>query len=229
MPKTLLAIGAHYDDMVFGIPGILTQAARKHYRVVILSLIGDYSNWKPTKGREAEFMKKIVELGREFGAEMRFLKYASHRFEVDAEAKRLTAEVVAEVNPDVSFIMWPHDRHHDHEVASTVAKVALLHGDRVLDGGPFRPARSVFAIDNGPRHTIGFEPNVYVDVTAEWPTAMQWLGRLMALQDNKAYDAAAPSGSIRVKETIAAYRGLACGARYAEAVWSLKPVTTDVL
>src|SRR5262249_39571715 len=156
MAKTLLAIGAHYDDCVFGIPGILTQAARKHYRVVILSMIGDYTNWPPVKGREAEFLKKTTDLGREYGAEMRFLKYASHRFEVDADTKRAVSEVVAEVKPDVGFLMWHQDRHHDHEVAGTVAKVAFLHGDRVLDVDSFKHPRSVFAIDNGPRHTIGF-------------------------------------------------------------------------
>src|SRR5712691_5828378 len=110
--------------------------------------------------------------------------------------------------------MWPHDRHHDHEVAATLGNIALRHGDRVWDKGPVPAPGRIYAYDNGPRHTVGFEPNTFVDVTAEWPTAADWLGRFMALTRNQAYDRAKPDGAVRAKETLARYRGLASGAAY---------------
>jgi len=229
MPKTLLAIGAHYDDCVFGIPGIMLQALKKHYRVVILSLIGDYTNWTPAKGREKEIVDGTIQISKEYGAEMRYLKYASHRFDVNLETKRAVAEVVAEVQPDVAFMMWPHDSHHDHEVASTLSKIALQHGDRVLEKGGFKPARFIYAYDNGPRHTIGFAPNVFVDVTADWQQVQDWLGRFMALVRNQPYDKTKPDGAQRAKEALASYRGQTCGVRYAEAVWSAAPHPQDIL
>jgi LmbE family N-acetylglucosaminyl deacetylase len=151
MAKTVLATGAHYDDGVFGIPGILLQAARKHYRIVILSLIGDYSNWSSVKGREKEFVADTIQIGKEYGAEMRYLDYASNRFDVTLEAKRAGAPVVAEVRPDLAFLMWPHDRHHDQEVAATLSNIALRHGNRVWDRGP-GPAPESSAV--APEHPV---------------------------------------------------------------------------
>lgn len=230
MPKTLLAIGAHYDDCVFGIPGIMLQAVRKHYRVVILSIIGDYTNWTPVKGREKELLDGTVRISKEYGAEMRYLKYASHRYDVNEESKRAVAEVVAEVQPEVAFMMWPHDHHHDHEVAGVISKIALRHGDRLLDRNTaYKPARRIYAYDNGPRHTIGFEPNTFVDVTAEWQNAIDWLGKFMALVRNQPYDPRQPDGAMRAKETLAAYRGQTCGARYAEAVWAANFHPVEIL
>jgi LmbE family N-acetylglucosaminyl deacetylase len=229
MAKTILAIGAHYDDCVFGIPGILLQAVRKHYRVVILSLIGDYSNWSPVKGREKDLRDGTVQISKEYGAEMRYLQYASHRFDVTLESKRAVAEVVSEVQPEIAFMMWPHDHHHDHEVAATLSKIALPHGDRLLEKGAFTAPKFVYAYDNGPRHTIGFQPNVFVDVTPDWQTAQDWLGRFMALVRNQPYDRKIADGALRAKESLARYRGQTCGVQYAEAVWATAARPQDIL
>jgi LmbE family N-acetylglucosaminyl deacetylase len=218
---TILAIGAHYDDVVFGLSGLLLKALRKHHRVVVLSLIGDYRNWAPVRGREQALVDGTVALGREFGVEMRFLDFAEMSFDVTPAAARKVADVVADVAPDVAFMLWPHDSHPDHERASGLSKIALGFGDRLLEPGRrFARAQRVYQFDNGPRHTVGFEANTFVDVTDEWPQAQAWLGRLMALARNQPYDATTLDGAQRAKEALALYRGQTCGVKYAEAVRS---------
>jgi len=229
MPKTLLAIGAHYDDCVFGIPGILLQAVRKHHRVVILSVIGDYSNWPPVKGRDKELVRATTDLCKEFGAEIRFLEFASGRFEPDAHAKRAVSAVVADVKPDIAFALWPHDHHPDHVAAAALSRSALRLGGRVLDDDAFKSPGAIYAYDNGPGHTIGFEPDTYVDVSDVWEPAADWLGKLMALMRGKPYDRTVPDGAVQAKTALARYRGLACGARYAEALRASNVRPRDIL
>ncbi|MCX6897752.1 MAG: PIG-L family deacetylase [Verrucomicrobia bacterium] len=229
MNKTLLAIGAHYDDCVFGIPGILLLALRRHYRVVILNIIGDYSGWAPVKGRAPQLIEQSVRLAKERGIETRFLNYASMQFDVNAETKRAMAEVVADVKPDVAFMLWNRDRHPDHEVAATLSAMALRQPGMILGRDGVRGAGRIYAYDNGPGHTIGFEPNTFVDVTPEWPAAMEWLGQLMAFVRQKPYDPQSPDGAHNAKEILARYRGLASGVKYAEAVWATGNYPREIL
>ena len=227
--KTLLAIGAHYDDCVFGIPGTLLQALRKHYRVVVLNIIGDYADWSPVKGRAQQLIETSTRLARARGIEMRFLNYASMRFDVNAETRRAVAEVVADVKPDVAFMLWHQDRHPDHEVAARLSQVALRQPGAILGRDGVQGVRRIYAYDNGPSHTIGFEPNTFVDVTGEWPAAMEWLGQLMAFLRNRPYDPQSPDAAQAVKETLSRYRGLACGVKYAEAVWATGAYPREIL
>jgi LmbE family N-acetylglucosaminyl deacetylase len=229
MNKTLLAIGAHYDDCVFGIPGILLDAVRRHDRVVVLNIIGDNADWSPVKGRADELRRTSVRLASERSIEMRFLDYASMQFDVNADSRRAVAEVVAEVKPDVAFMLWRRDRHPDHEVAARLSEMALRQPGRILGRDGVGSVRRIYAYDNGPGHTIGFEPNTFVDVTDNWSDAMEWLGRLMAFVRDRPYDPQSPDPTQSVKETLARYRGLACGAKYAEAVWATGAYPREIL
>ncbi len=223
MPKTILALGAHYDDCPFGIPGLLLQAVRAHHRVVILSLIGDYRNWPPVRGREQALRDKTVQMASERGMEMRFLDHASMGFEATLELKRQVARVVAEVRPDTAYLLWPRDRHPDHEVASEICHAALFQPARLAGDDNARSPSQVFWYDNGPGHTIDFTPDTYVDVSAEWPGVVDWLGGLMAFVRDKPLDPA-KDAAVETKTVLARYRGLACGVRHAEALRSVRPV-----
>ena len=233
MSKTLLAMGAHCDDCIVGIPGILIKAIRKGYRVVILAMIGDYNNWPPwapIKDRQKEFIENTILICNEYGAEIRYLDFKSHHFEVNLSRKLAVAEVVAEVQPDIAFLPWRPDQNDDHTVASQLGEIALRYAGPLLERQiPKREPRLMFAYDNGPHHTIGFEPDTYVDVTSEWATAMEWLGQMIALIRNKPFDSKFQDRALEIKEALGAYRGIACGVRFAEAVRSLKPYPNEIL
>jgi hypothetical protein len=72
-------------------------------------------------------------------------------------------------------------------------------------------------------------PDVFVDVTAEWPGAVEWLGRFMALMRNQRYDGKSADSAVQAKESLARYRGLTCGVRYAEALWAANIAPQDIL
>ena len=226
--KSILAIGAHYDDCVFGLPGVLLQAAQKEHRVVILSLIGDYTNWPPAQDRSTELQETCRALAHYHGIETRFLSYASGRFHLNEETKRAVAEVVAEVQPDIAFMLWHSDRHPDHEAASAVSKAALRLAPRILGNDKVKVPRQIYLYDNGPGHTIGFEPNTFVDVSDVWPSAMEWLGQLMAFVRKQPYDENALDAFVIAKATLARYRGASCGAKYAEALWAMHARPTAI-
>jgi LmbE family N-acetylglucosaminyl deacetylase len=130
------------------------------------------------------------------------------------------ADVVADVKPDTAFMLWHRDRHPDHEVASALAHAALRQPGALLGVDAVKSPRQIYAFDNGPGHTLGFEPNTFVDVTPDWSAATEWLGRMMAFVRNRPYDPQALDPSQNVKEALARYRGLACGVKYAEALWA---------
>ena len=67
-----------------------------------------------------------------------------------------------------------------------------------------------------------------MDVSADWEAARDWLGTLMAYVRGEAWNPAAPDGATEAKTILARYRGLACGARHAEALKAVRPASRAI-
>ena len=68
-----------------------------------------------------------------------------------------------------------------------------------------------------------------MDVSDDWPAAIDWLGKLMALVRNEPYRTGSRDSAQQLKETLALYRGKTCGARYAEALRAEYPRAREIL
>ena len=225
--KTVLAIGAHYDDCIFGVPGILLKAVQKGHRVLILSIIGDYTNWGPVgTDRQNVLIEGTKRLCQDRGVEMVFLDYKSMGFEVTSDTKRVVCERVSEIEADIGLLLWPNDTHPDHVAASALSNIAFRWSEATIGKKTRRP-EALYYYDNGPRHTIGFEPDTFVDITEVSMEAFAWLGRLMALVRGE--QSRAVAGAVGAKEKLSAYRGGTCAVQFSEALKSFNAYPRDIL
>lgn len=198
---------------------------RKNYRVVVLSIVGDYSQWEPVKGRHQALLKTSKDLAHYYGIEMRFLNYASCRFHANEETVDAVTKVVLDAKPDIARSLWPGDRHPDHEEASSISKSAL----RILTDVDANHPPDIYHYDTGPSHTVGFEPNTFVDIGDVWPSAIEWIGQVMAFLEQKPYSPDRLDSLQSAKTTMARYRGALCRAKVAEGLWATRPRPIDIL
>ena len=149
--RTVLAIGAHPDDVELAVGGIAARWRRAGARVVIavVTVPGDYAR----RRREAERAAGILD------CELRVLvEGEGHRIE-DFKAYdlvRLLDEQVRALSPDVVLVHGPSDTHRDH----VLVHEAAISSQRLqfFDCFSYHPnfCRPV---------PVTFEPRVYVDIS----------------------------------------------------------------
>jgi LmbE family N-acetylglucosaminyl deacetylase len=173
MSLTFLAVGAHIDDNEDGIGGIIIKAVKAGHRVVTVVAAGDYSSWGNTIGREEQCKRDQLALARRFGYEKRFLNHRYHQVEANVAFKKEIAEIYAELQPDITFVHCTGDHWPDHVACGIATKDAVLFSHGLSSTMGIRRCPRIFAYNVTPEQTIRFEPDFFVDITAEMPAYME--------------------------------------------------------
>src|SRR5579862_584851 len=176
MPKTFLAIGAHMDDCEIGAGGVLIQAARAGHRVVIVTVVSDYTSWQETLGREAKVKQQLLDLAKRFGFEKRFLDYPYHQIDGgDLDLKKKLAEIYIELKPDAAFIHHHEDHWPDHVACARASHDAFLFSHGLTKDLNIQRCPLIYAYTVSPMQTYRFEPDAYYDVGDVMPDFMDML------------------------------------------------------
>jgi len=144
--RTVLAVGAHPDDVEIGVGGALLDHATRGDRVVVLTLSSGASGGDPhARRRESE------EAARRLGAELRMADLVDTRMAVDPVTIDAIGRVIREVTPDVVYTHSAHDNHQDHRAVHHATLVAA------------RGVPNLFCYQS-PSSSVAFAPSTFVEV-----------------------------------------------------------------
>jgi LmbE family N-acetylglucosaminyl deacetylase len=213
LPRSVLALGAHPDDIELSCAGTLARFVQSGSSVhLAVACRGDRGGQGTDLAarRRAEATRAAEVLG----APIAFLEQGDGDVWDTPEIRLRVVRLLRDVRPELVITHAPSDYHDDHvrvgEVASKCAWFAASAGFETgqppLDGPP-----AVVHMDNVAG--VGFEPTHLVDITATMDTKR----RMLACHESQLVrdDGRFPRLS-ELAETLARLRGFQCGTTYAE-------------
>jgi LmbE family N-acetylglucosaminyl deacetylase len=198
---TILAIGAHPDDIEFGCGGTIIKYTERGHRLFLQIMTeGGLGAETSTRVEEQEASKAIM------GAEEIFWGgYADTHLVVDVELIGKIEKVIKKVKPDFIFCNYPEDTHQDHRHLSQ----AVMSATRYI--------RNVLFFE-GPT-TQNFEPHVFVDI---FDTLDKKIEALKAHKSQVMKTNIEDLSIVEVARSSANFRGIQGRVKFAEAFHSLR-------
>lgn len=147
--RTILAVGAHPDDIELGCGGTLRRATDLGARAVAVFLTkGELSGEPETRMRESREALKVLGIGDVFFGNFPDTEIPNGRKSID-----FLERFFKEFKPDTVLTHTVNDVHQDHRQAGWLSITA------------FRNARKVLAYET-PRVTPAFTPSYFVDISS---------------------------------------------------------------
>lgn len=189
--RTVLAVGAHPDDVEIGVGGALAAHASNGDRLVILTMSGGSVGGNAgARHRESQAAADIV------GAQLIHLGFEDTHLDPASGPITAVEEVIRDVRPDQIYTHSNRDRHQDHRAVHQTVQVASREvGD--------------LACFQSPSSTIDYQPNRFVDIAEHLETKLRML-RAFTSQAHRGYMAE------DVVRATAMYWSRFTGGRYAE-------------
>ena len=198
---TILAIGAHPDDIEFGCGGTLIKYTERDHRLFLhIMTKGGSGADSSTRAEEQEASKAIL------GAEDIFWgHYEDTHLQVDVELIGKIEAVIKRIKPDFIFCHYPDDTHQDHRHLTQAVMSATRYIRNVL-------------FYEGPT-TQNFKPHVFVDIA---DTLDKKIKALEAHRSQVMKTNIEDLSIVEVARSSANFRGIQGRVRYAEAFHSLR-------
>ena len=198
MMVTVLAIGAHPDDISLGCSATLLKHKKNGAKIYILVLSkGEASGDAEIREKESRRSAELI------GAESIFFGGLEDT-KIDDSIKTIMAieRIIDQVNPDIIYTHTYKDTHQDHR---GTAYATLSAGRR---------CKKIFMYES-PTTFKEFSPQLYVDIEKDFEQKKE-ITRSFSSQSNKEWWARANRAAMAL-EGLAAYRGFQAGVGVAEA------------
>jgi LmbE family N-acetylglucosaminyl deacetylase len=214
---TVLAIGAHPDDLEILCGGTLALFARKGFRVCMCHLTngekgglgGTVAEIRRTRRAEAIASAGVI------GAESLCGEIPDAEVVVNLQNRGLVMDIIRGVNPELLITHSPTDYHADHAAVSKLVFEASYLVTIPLYKTQHEAMRSLprlYYMDTVAG--IAFEPQEYVDISSVIESKRQMMrahaSQLRFVQELSSID------FLDMIEVTGRYRGYQCNARYAE-------------
>jgi LmbE family N-acetylglucosaminyl deacetylase len=213
----VLAVGAHPDDLEILCAGTLAKYAQQGHQVTMaISTNGEVGSSTLSKEEIAEIRKAEASASAAvIGADFIWMGLPDEFVFSAAETRLYFLNTIRKVQPDVILTHAPHDYHPDHRTTGQIiwdTRVMTTVPNIKTEAPVCKTIPEIYYFDT--IAGIDFTPEYYVDITRtfELKKAMLACHKSQAAWLQDQYE----MSYLQFIEYTGRYRGLQCGARYAE-------------